>query len=91
MQGYRFTLLNDRNVVIFPDNIIRIWEEEVEGYVIRVKIKDITGEVITIQENFNQVLDQLCRPRNIVDNRVCGSLKISQESVHYDTNLERWR
>lgn len=90
MQGYRFTLLNDRNVVIFPDNIIRIWEDEVD-HDIRVKIKDITGEVITIQETFNQVLDQLCRPRNIVDNRVSGSLIISQGTVHYDTDLQKWR
>lgn len=84
MQGYRFTLLNDRNVVIFPDNIIRIWEDDVEEHDIRVKIKDITGEVITIQESFSQVLDQLCKPRNIVDTNVFGSLKIENTVLHCD-------
>lgn len=90
MQGLQFTLLNDKQVIIFPDKIIRIWEDEINGDTC-IKIKDITGEVITIQESYKQVVEQLCKPRNIVDNHVFGSLTIAHGYVDSEIDPQKWR
>lgn len=94
MQGLQFTLLNDKEVIIFPDKIIRIWEDEEiidHSHIKCMKIKDITGEVIAIRESYEQVVDHLCQPRNTVDNHVFGRLIIANGADYSDIDINKWR